>query len=390
MDSWSRWRIVALLAILALALAACGGDDDEADNGGNTGGGSGEASTEPIRLGFSVMVTGDGSTIGVPFLNGAETAVAEINADGGIDGRQVELVVEDNETRPQAGVEVALKLIESDNVDALICSCFSTLMFPISDAIAQLDTVVFNNGSSTPEVRTLEGNIVTPFPLDDVLGRELAQFAWDEGHTQAALVTVNDPYGVGYREEVGNAYRELGGEIVVDIVTEPGLPDYRPEMRRVVEAGAEAILLGTAQSDARLQFNQLVGLGWDGGAFKLYPTATELDQDPEAVGHYFGIESTWLEEESQDFITAYGEQTGGEEPDYWAALGYDNIQLAARAVAAAEDPSDPESVLAALTEVSGEYTGPTGAFEFDEDFVRSNPELVRYALEEDGFVVVDE
>lgn len=388
MGSWSRWRIVAFLTILTLALAACGGDD-EAGDGGDTGGGSQEGSSEPIVLGLSVMVTGDGSTIGVPFLNGAETAVAEINEAGGIDGRMVELVVEDNETRPQAGVEVALKLIESDDVDLLICSCFSTLFFPVSDAIAQLDTVVFNDGSSTPEVRTLEGNIVTPFPLDDVLGAELAQFATDEGYTEAALITVNDPYGVGYRKEVGDAWRELGGEITVDIVTEGGLPDYRPEMRRVVESGAEAILLGTAQSDARLQFKQLVELGWDGAAFKLYPTATELDDDPEAIGHYFGIESTWLEDESQDFITAYAEHSDGEDPSYWSALGYDNVQLAVRAVAGAED-SSAEGILAALTQIAGDYSGPTGSFEFDEDYVRSNPELARWALEEDGFVIVNE
>src|SRR3989304_3521755 len=130
-----------------------------------------------------------------------------------------------------------------DRVELLLCSCFTVIMFPVAQALANKNVVTINNGASTPVVRTLPGNLVTTMPTDDILGAELARFAYTLGFRRAALLTVNDPYGSSFREIVGKTYRGVGGEIVIDIVAEGGLPDYRPEMQRIVNSATMSITI---------------------------------------------------------------------------------------------------------------------------------------------------
>lgn len=387
-------RRAAALGVLVSAvalLAACGGSEDGSGQGGGDTGEASAPSGEPLRLGVLAGLTGGSNTIGVPYVNGAKLAASEINAEGGIDGRPVELVVADNETQPVAGVQAALKLVNSDNVKALLCSCFSTIFFPIMEAVGNRDVVLTNNGASTPQIRDLPAdNFVTTMPTDDVLGAELARWAYGLGYERAALLTVNDPYGTAFRDVVGEAYREAGGEIVADVVVDGGLPDYRPELRRIANAGEDLlVLMGTYTADARLQFRQLTQLGWSGPAFKLYPSATELNKDPEANGRFYGLESTWVDDEAgREWQQRYRDEYG-EDPNVWAALGYDAAQLNARVLADAGDaPADERRD--AIREAAEDYEGPTGSLEFDDDFIRVNPSLAFYKLVDGEYVRVDE
>ena len=272
-----------------------------------------------MKLGVLVGLTGSSNIIGVPYANGAKLAAHEINQRGGINGQKVSLDFADNETQPVAGVQAALKLVSSDHVDTLICSCYSTIFFPLAEALKSQDIAITNDASSTPEVRTLPG-----FHYHDHShGRRprigASKFAYGLGFHKAAMLTVNDQYGSAFRSVVSSAYKKLGGSLLVDIVADGGLPDYRPEMKRIVDTGANALLMGTYTADARLQFRQLKQLGWNGVAFKLYPSGTALNKDPEANGHFFGLESTWLSGARNQAWQARYKKEYGDDPSIWAA-----------------------------------------------------------------------
>jgi len=368
--------IVILLAIVAVTLIASAQTA------------TGQA-RRPIVLGVLAALTGGANTVGIPYAEAAKFAADEINSKGGINGRRVQLVIQDNETNPVAGVQAALKLVDADRVDALLCSCFTVIMFPVAQALANKNVVTINNGASTPVVRTLPGHLVTTMPTDDVLGAELARFAYTMGFRRSALLTVSDPYGSSFRQIVGNVYRELGGEIIIDLVAEGGLADYRPEMLRIVDSGAKALLMGTYTGDARLQFRQLTELGWKGIAYKLYPSVTRFHEDPETDRRIFGIEPTWLENDpkGKEWRDRFRKATG-KEPGYWHAVGYDATWLAALGVGNAKD-SSASGVREAIRSASLTYSGPTGAIKFDNTFVRVNPTIGYYKLVNKNWVRTD-
>ncbi len=376
-----RWRariaslVIAALVTLALVSA----------KGTATG-----QSTRPIVLGVLAGLTGGMSTISVPYVEAAKFAADEINAKGGIKGRKVKLVIQDNESQPVAGVQAALTLVNVNKVDVLLCSCWSIIIFPLTDALAKKNIVIINNGSSTPVVRTRPGYIVSPIGTDDILGAQLAKFVYGLGFHRASILTVNDPYGTSFQQVVRDTYRKLGGEIPVELVVDANLSDYRAELKRIVDAKTEAVFAGTFAGDLRLQFRQLTELGWQGTAFNLYPTATDLTKDPEAEGRVIGTEPTWLENDTRGkaWATRFHKAIG-KEPNFWHAVGYDATWLGALGAANAKD-SSAKSVREAIRDASATYSGPTGPMKFDKDFVRANPNLAYFKLVNGKYVRVDQ
>lgn len=382
------WR-TALPLSFVLVLAACA-DSATTTTGETTQSTDTSAPTSeggPIRIGLQSEITGDGAIVGVPFVQGAELAAADIQAAGGIDGREVELVIEDNETRVPAALEAADKLVNVDGLNRVICGCFTVLFFPLLEAYASEDVVFASNMSSSPDLRNQPGNFASFIALDDVMVPLLAQFAWDQGHRSAGVMMTDDEYGQTIGPAVVDAWNGLGGELSVEEVLQPGLPDYRAEMQRIAQQDPEALFVITYQADAVIQFTEMEELGWDGDIYVLYPSATAFAEIPGLDGRVYGIESAWLEDESADFREAYTAATG-EDANYWSALGYDNVNLVARAIASAASDST-EDFFAALQSESAGYTGPSGQFAFDEDFIQSSPSLAFLVLQDGAYVPVD-
>lgn len=139
-----RWgRLLVLLAAVALIVAACGGDSEDTTT---TAGGGEETTTtagggEPIRIGASLPLTGEFSVPGSKHADGYKFCVDEINARGGILGRQVELLIEDNRSDTEVTVTQIQRFIDVDNVDVLFGTFSSLLNFPASAAAEQAGMV---------------------------------------------------------------------------------------------------------------------------------------------------------------------------------------------------------------------------------------------------------
>ena len=401
----SRRRLLALWVSVAMVLAACSDTTSSSTTAESTDTTEPAVSTtspdtdattstpeptgdaDPIRIGVQSQVTGDGAIVGVPFVQGAEVAAQQINDAGGVDGRMIELVIEDNETRAPAALEAADKLVHVDGLDRIICACFTVLFFPLLEAYADEDVVFVSNMSSSPELRNQPGDFASFIALDDVMVPLLADFAWDQGNRSAGVMMSDDEYGQTIGPAMSEAWSALGGELVLEETLQPGLPDYRAEMQRIAAQDPEILFVITYQADAVIQFTEMEELGWDGDVYVLYPSATAFAEIPGLDGRVFGIESAWLEDESEDFRNAYLEATG-EEASYWSALGYDNVALVAQTMAA-ETEGTVEDFFSSLTTTSETYSGPSGQFSFDEDFIQSNPSLSYLVLQDGSYVPVD-
>src|SRR3990172_6957233 len=228
----ARLWVVMVASLLALAVVAAA----------QTASSAGTA--EPIKLGVLAGLTGASNTIGVPYVNGAKMAAAEINKKGGINGRTVKLVFADTETQAVPSVQGALKLVDVDKVNAILCSCYTFMILPISEPLKNKNIVITSNAATSPVIRSLPGHVVSTIATDDVLGAEMVKWAYGLGWHRAALVSGNDTYGSAFRAPTRAAYKKLGGKVLVDLVVDLGLPDYGPEMKRIADSGAKMVILG--------------------------------------------------------------------------------------------------------------------------------------------------
>jgi len=112
--------LLVVLLVMAMMATACGGEGGTTDSGTDTGGDNGAVSSEPIKIGLVTSLTGSGAAPGVSIQNGAMYQVEYINSTGGIDGRPVELLIEDDKTEVTSMTAAITKLIEEDGIDYFI------------------------------------------------------------------------------------------------------------------------------------------------------------------------------------------------------------------------------------------------------------------------------
>jgi branched-chain amino acid transport system substrate-binding protein len=344
------------------------------------------ASSKEIVLGLNNMSTGQGALFGAQYLVGAQVAVDDINKAGGINGRKVKLIVRDSKTDPVQGVQTSLQLLNSDHVDALLCNCFTTIMFPIAHALASKNTVIFSSASSAPALAQQGKNIVSTISTDDQVAPVLADWMYSRHFRRAGVVAPTDQIGVAEAAEFIKKYKSLGGTIVTRVNTGDNLPDYTSEMQRVVSSGAKVLYFLSVGADGQLQFRELNQLGWKGLVFVLYPSGNGLNTDPNANGRVFGIEPGFAAGTAA--LQAQFRKSSHKAPAWFNGVGYDTVQIAARAVAAAKDPKSAKSVQQAAVKAAGSFTAATGKYHFNSHYIRTNPAVAYFACKNGQFIQV--
>ena len=268
-------RFASLCVILALLLtAACAkGPAEEVKE------------VKPIKIGALFPLTGASTHEGIDERRGVELAVDEINAAGGIGGRPLEVIFEDSESRPDAGVDAAHKLIDVDKVPVIIGVFSSGVTLPVSEYAQEQGVVVINPASTSPKIRDVGDYLFSTIGLDHLMGSEQAKFALEEGCTKASVLVPNNPYGIGMEEWMVKTFKEGGGEIL-DIVEYPlEQTDYRAEVQRLFAHDPPCILYTAYGEESRIITKQAyeMGLGRDAKWFGGYLTLCTGTAEPETV-----------------------------------------------------------------------------------------------------------
>ena len=247
MRGLKQWRILAAVATLALTLglAACGGDDDD------DGGGGGEQSLDLV-IGQSLPLTGDLSDFGPPGQKAAQIAQQQINdaiQQAGVD-HKVSTVVEDNETSPQAAVQAARKMVDSDNASCIVGAWASADTIPTAQSVAIPDQVLLISPASTAdEITALDDNnlVNRTSPPDSFQGPTLADaIAQDLGGAQGMTVNIgarNDAYGTGLSDTFSSAWEDLGGQVGEEVIYDPEQPSYNSEAQQITSGNPDVFVL---------------------------------------------------------------------------------------------------------------------------------------------------
>ena len=317
----SRLRLLA--AFLALAFSAF------AHAAAPTG--------EPVKLGFFMSITGRDASFGEAALRGARLAVDDLNAAGGILGRPVELVVEDNRSLPGESATAAKKLITRNKVVALIGECASSRTLEAAPVAQAAGIPLVTPASTNPKVTAVGDCIFRVCFADPFQGAVLATYARKNlGLRRAALlIDSTAPYSVGLADVFAKTFAALGGEIVASQKYSGGDKDFRAQLTAIRATRADAIFLPGYYVEAGLAAQQSRELGLR--ATLLGGDGFEAPQLIEIGGAALEgtVYSTHYSAESQEpasrrFVAAY-QARHGSVPVGLAALTYDSVQLVADA-----------------------------------------------------------
>ena len=223
-------RILVALLALGLVAAACSGDSAEEEG--------------PVKLGFLNGQSGDYGPWGAWALAAAEVAVEELNAGGGVLGRSVELVVEDNGSTPEGAVSGFAELTEVDGIHAL-GGIESDGMIAIFDTVHELQIPTICSTCGTTELDNTGGDMVFRIiPSDTDNGIVGAQVARDEGYRNVAML-VELSEGT---ESPANVFKavfteQMGGTVTADVRFNAGETTYAAQVAQAFESGAEAVYI---------------------------------------------------------------------------------------------------------------------------------------------------
>ncbi|HEY1849300.1 MAG TPA: ABC transporter substrate-binding protein [Opitutaceae bacterium] len=319
---------------------------------------------EPVRVGFFMSMTGRDASFGEASLRGARLAEARVNAGGGVLGRPLELVVEDNRSLAGESATAAKKLISRDRVVALVGECASGRTLEAA-AVAQAARVPLVSPASTSAAVTRVGDeIFRVCFVDSFQGEVVATFARRKlGLSRAAiLVDPGAPYSVGLADYFSRRFEALGGRVVATQRYGSSDTDFRAQLTAIRAAHPDALFLPGYYVAAGLVARQAreLGLGatlLGGDGFEA-PQLLEIGGDA-LNGSYYSTHfaAASADPEARRFVAEYSARYGGL-PNGLAALTYDAVRIVADAVRRAGS-TDREAVRSALSTTTA-FPGATG------------------------------
>jgi branched-chain amino acid transport system substrate-binding protein len=375
-----RRRLLKPAAVLGLAavLAACGGEAATSGGGGGDAGGGGSDAVEgAINIGAVLPLTGSSASIGEDQRRGIELAVAKINEDGGVDGKDLNVIVEDSAGAANSAIDAAKKLVTVDDVAAVMGEYSSGVTVPLGQYLQQEGVIHMNVGSSSPEIADIGDKSFSVIGLDTIASKFASEQLAERGLMKAAVMVPNNSYGEGIVQPFTDAFEAAGGTVTESVLYTEGQTSYRAELERIAASDPDVILYSAYGQDSSVINQQ----AFEGGMqetpwFGIYLTMCTSDSAPETVQNQIGMDVNYVGPEGQEYQDAYEEEYGESFASTFSGYTYDATMMLAKAIEEAGS-TDAADIAAALTTLGEGYAGATGDITFDDQNQRSEqPYLV--------------
>ena len=264
-----KFLAVLLTLAMVLALTACGngGNGGNGGNSGNGNGGGGDAdggqsSGEPIKVGVYLPLSGANAAVGQSGVEGIEMAVEEINAAGGIAGRPIEIIKEDEENDPTTAVSVVNKLINQDEVVAIIGSVNSSVTLAAMEVSEDAGIPMVTPISSGAAITGSGNQYIVRGQANDLLqAGAVVEYAIAKGYQKIGLMYQNDDYGGGARDVIVEIMKENNMTLAADEGFEASAADVTPQLQNVKAAGCDCLIMYCMYAPGATIANQAAQLG---------------------------------------------------------------------------------------------------------------------------------
>jgi branched-chain amino acid transport system substrate-binding protein len=343
-----------------------------------------EADTGPILIGHFGSLTGSEATFGKSTDNGIKLAIEEVNAAGGVNingtKRQVKLISEDTEGKPEKAGPVVTKLITKDKVIAVLGEVASSVSLAGAPICQQYGVPMITPSSTNPDVTKKGDMIFRVCFIDPFQGLACAKFAHNDlkATKVAMLYDQASAYSVGLKDEFAKAFKGMGGQVVSEQAYSKGASDFNAQLARIRESSPDVIFVPGYYTDVAnvaiqarklgMTMPLLGGDGWD--SEDLAKNAGKAIEGSFYSNHYAPDQPT---PEIQEFVSKYKAKFGGT-PDGLAALGYDAARLLFQRMEAAKSLKGKE--LRDAIASTKDFKGVTGVISINADRDAVKPAVI--------------
>ncbi|HTJ78938.1 MAG TPA: ABC transporter substrate-binding protein [Rariglobus sp.] len=325
-----------------------------------------------IRVGEFASLTGKEAAFGQSSHKGTVLAIEELNAAGGVLGKKIDLISEDNQSKPGESSTIVKKLITRDQVVALLGEVASSRSLEAAP-IAQAAKIPMISPSSTNPAVTATGDCIFRVCfIDPFQGTALAKFALShlKAKRVAVLTSVSSAYSVGLSKYFHEEFLKDGGDIVADLKYSEGDKDFNAQLTTIRAAKPDAIFVPGYYTEVALIAKQARELGitvplFGGDGWEAPELLTIGGKAVEGCFYSTHYSPDIPTEAVQTFVKKFRARYNGETPDAMAALGYDSAMVLADAVkrAGTTDSAKLRDAIAATKD----FEGVTGKTSIDAD-----------------------
>ena len=210
-------------------------------------------------------LTGPGETYGNVALQAKELAVAEINAAGGINGRMLELVVEDSKCNAQDSITAYRKLTQVDGVKIILGTSCSGAMLGAAPLAEEDGVVLFSGLATNPDIANAGDYIFRTAMSDLQLGIDTGNVLWADGVRNLATMTETTDYAEGVRRTTVDQFERRGGAVVAEERYGSDVTDFRSQLTKLINANPDAIhIAAQSESSGGTIVKQVRELGYEG------------------------------------------------------------------------------------------------------------------------------
>lgn len=391
-----RFALVALAAVLALTMVLPAGCD------GDTGGEGSEGSGEPYVIGAVLSLTGAQSALGQAEKNAIEMEVERINAEGGINGHPLEVIIEDDASDVDQAISATTKLIEQDEALAIIGSSGTGQSMAMRDEIVAAQVPQVALGSGTILTRELDPFVFqTPWTAD-LIAPLVLEYLQEQGFTKVGLITEDTGFGKDGRELVKQTASEYGMTVVSDEVFKPTDTDMTGQLTVIKGAGADVVLMWASVDAAAIVPKNMSQLNMDVPLVASHGVAKQqfIDSAGDAgegvitfAGKVLAPKSYGEGSEAYDVATSFVERyqdAYGAAPDHFAGHAYDGLYIVVEALRRLDEGFTPVELRDEIERTEG-LPGIGGTFTFsptNHNGMTSN-DIVMYRIEDGKWVLAE-
>jgi len=347
---------------------------------------------DPILVGYELPLSGDRSQYGEAFRNAAEIQLANFNKAGGVDGHPVKIIFEDSKNDPKEAINIARKFSDNKDIVAVLGDFSSTVSMAAAEVYAKVGMPQLSQTASHPDYTKISKWQFRNITTQAYEGPFTAKWVKSTGAKTAAIIAIQNDWGISAAENFEKAFKDNGGKIRATEYFNPGTRDFRSILTKIARKKPDVIYLSMFYEEGASALQQAKQLNITS---KFFSTSSLYSPKLIALGgdavNGVRMASTFVPENPdpnvQDFVTTYT-TTYKAAPNMFAAQAYDATGILLSALKKAGPKATRTEVRDALAATQG-YPGVTGATSFDPETREPQKELAKMEIINGKFTVIE-
>ena len=325
---------------------------------------------DPFRIGVMESVTGPGETYGNVAVQAKQMAADEINAAGGINGRMLELIIEDEKCNAQDSITAYRKLTDVDGVKIILGTSCSGAMLGAAPLAEEDRVVMFSGLATNPDIAEAGDYIFRTSMSDSQVGIDTGNVLWDDDIRTLATITESTDYAEGVRRTSVEQFEKLGGKVVGAERYASDVTDFRSQLTKILNANPDALHVA-AQSEfsGGTIVKQARELGYDGPIYSdvvvIGTTALEIAGDAATGAKAITADLDPANSRAQEVIRNFRERYDYVTLPWYLGSAYDDVYITAECLRQTNDDQDADGFRDCMYDIT--WSGAIGEnYRFDE------------------------